>query len=147
VLIQTKRGQAARGEEKITVSADGYFGVREVQNLIPLMNTQQYFRARKAFGFNTAAWGDPSTLPNTDWADVLFQTGSDQNYTVSLTGASDKSNFYVSGNYYRQDGVRIDNSFERFALRVNSDFNLGERFRVGETVYLYKSSKDPVSTA
>lgn len=146
VLIQTKRGQSARGLDKVNVNVNGYFGLREVFNLIPLMNTQQFFTAREAFGFNTSAWGDPSQLPDTDWNDVMYNTGSDQNYTVSLTGASDKSNFYVSGNYFRQDGVRIDNSFERYALRVNSDFNLGKKFKVGETVYLYKSMNDPVPT-
>lgn len=143
VLIQTKRGQSARGLEGINVSLKSYYGFSEPVDLIPLMGTQQMFEAREAFGFNTSAWGNPSELPNTDWNDVVYGTGTDQNHTMSLTGASDNSNFFVSGNYFQQEGIQIENSFERYSLRVNSDFSLSEKFRVGETLYLYKSTRDP----
>lgn len=141
VLIQTKRGSRAT-KDKININVNGYYGIRSVLNLIPLMDTKQYFEARQAFGYNIDSWGDPETLPNTDWNDVLFDTGQDQNYTVSMTGSSAKSNFYLSGNYFRQDGVALDNSFERYSLRINSDFKINDRIKIGETVYLFKSRKN-----
>ncbi|WP_257657782.1 TonB-dependent receptor [Parapedobacter lycopersici] len=141
VLIQTKRG--ARAQEKINVNFDGYYGIRNAINVIPLLNTEQYFRARRAFGADVSAWGNPAELPDVNWTDVLFNPGADQNYSLSLNGASDKANYYVSGNYFRQKGVRLDNSFERYTLRLNSDYILGPKLRVGETVYLYRSYSNP----
>ncbi|WP_157730645.1 SusC/RagA family TonB-linked outer membrane protein [Arenibacter algicola] len=145
VLIQTKRGSGAKHRDKVSINVNGYYGIRETLPLTPLMDTQQYFAARQAFGYNIDSWGDPATLPNTDWNDVLFSTGQDQNYTASLTGSSEKANFYVSGNYFRQDGVALDNSFERYSLRINSDYKLGDKVRFGETVYLYKSNLNPTT--
>jgi len=142
ILIHTKRG--AGSGDKIKINMSGYAGAREVRPLIPLMDTQQMFAAREAFGFDVSGWGDPNTLPNTNWLDELYQTGSDQNYSVSVNGSSDKANYYVSSNYFRQDGVRIDNSFERYTFRVNSDFKLGKKVKVGETIYLFKSYVNPV---
>jgi len=144
VLIQTKRGSSAEND-KINININGYYGTRNVLNLVPLMNTAQYFKARQAFGYNIDSWGDPATLPNTNWNDVLFNSGQDQNYTASITGSSEKSNFYVSGNYFRQDGVALDNLFERYSLRINSDFKLSDKVKVGETVYLFKSDLNPAT--
>lgn len=141
VLIQTKRGAAA--QEKLNVDFNAMYGVRSPMGLINLMNTRQLFDAREAFGYDVSGWGDPSELPDVDWVDVLFGKGSDQNYALSLTGSSDLANYYVSGNYFRQDGVRPGNSFERYSLRLNSDYKIGSRFRAGETVYIYKSYRDP----
>lgn len=145
VLIQTKRGSSSKNRDKISINVNGYYGTREALNLTPLMNTQQYFRARQAFGYNIDSWGDPQTLPNTDWNAVLFNAGQDQNYTASVTGSSEKANFYVSGNYFRQKGVALDNSFERYSIRINSDYKLGKRVKLGETVYLYRSNLNPTT--
>lgn len=141
VLIQTKRGAGA--QDNLNVDFNASYGVRSPLGLIPLMNTQQLFDAREAFGYDVSAWGNPSELPDVDWLDVLFGNGSDQNYALSLTGSSDLANYYVSGNYFRQDGVRPGNSFDRYSLRLNSDYKIGSRIRAGETIYIYKSYRDP----
>ena len=145
VLIQTKRGSGAKNKDKININVNGYYGTREALGLTPLMDTKQYFKARQAFGYNIGSWGNPATLPDTNWNDVLFNAGQDQNYSASVTGSSEKANFYVSGNYFRQDGVALDDSFERYSLRINSDYKLGNKVRLGETVYLYKSNINPAT--
>ncbi|WOK08436.1 TonB-dependent receptor [Imperialibacter roseus] len=141
VLIQTKRGSG--NNEKININVSGYSGIRNTRPLVPLMNTQQMFAARKAFGYDVSAWGDPNTLPDVDWVDELYNPGNDNNYTVSLAGSSQKANYYLSGNIFKQKGIKLDNSFERYSFRTNSDFHLSKNVTVGETVYLYKSYLNP----
>lgn len=41
----------------------------------------------------------------TDWQDLIFQTGVTQEYNLSISGASEKGNYSVSGGYYDQKGI------------------------------------------
>ena len=72
----------------------------------------------------------------TDWKDLLFRTGSHQNYQVSVSGGSDKTQFYSSVSYMKQDGILYNQGLERFTgnssvshtfgkfnIRVNSQFS------------------------
>ncbi len=143
VLVTTKRGTKG---EKMDINFNAYYGFRQPRNLYSLLNRDEYFRARQAFGANTDGWGDPAGLPDTDWVDELFETGQEQNYSLSLSGASDKVNYYVSANYQREDGVRIDNWFERYGLRANADYKITKRLKVGETLYAWRTRANPTES-
>ncbi len=140
VLVTTKRGA---GGDKMDINFNAYYGFRQPLNLYSLLNTNQYFQARQAFGANTSGWGNPAELPDTDWVDELFGTGREQSYSLSLSGASDKVNYYVSANYQREDGVRIDNRFERYGLRANADYKISKRLKVGETLFAWRTRVNP----
>jgi TonB-dependent SusC/RagA subfamily outer membrane receptor len=135
ILVTTKRGGQ---NDKMSVSLNAYYGVRQPVNLYQLLGRDQYFRARQAFGTDVTAWGNPAGLPDTDWLDELYGNGQDQNYTLSLSGGTAKASYYVSGNYQREDGIRLDNSFKRYNLRINSDYQLGKRLKVGESLMAWK---------
>ncbi|RAK01929.1 TonB-linked SusC/RagA family outer membrane protein [Larkinella arboricola] len=140
VLVTTKRGGSL---DKMNINFNAYYGVRQPRNLYKMLNTADYITAKKAFGVNTNGWGDPASLPNTDWVDEIFQNGKEQSYSLSLAGASAKANYYLSANYQREDGTIIDNSFERYGLRSNADFKINKRFKVGETLFAWKTSTNP----
>lgn len=68
----------------------------------------------------------------TDWKKVLFHTGSQQNHEFSAQGGSDKTKFYSSMSYTKQEGLTNNSGFERMtgsanvthkANRVDLDFN------------------------
>ena len=72
----------------------------------------------------------------TDWKDLLFRTGNHQNYQVSVSGGSDKTQFYSSVSYMNQEGILYNQGLERFTgnssvshtfgkfnIRVNSQFS------------------------
>ena len=68
----------------------------------------------------------------TNWKDLLFQTGSHQNYEFSAQGGSEKTKFYSSMSYTKQEGLTSNSGFERMtgnanvshtANRVTLDFN------------------------
>ena len=55
----------------------------------------------------------------TDWKDVLFRKGAHQNYEVSAQGGSEKTHFYTSFSYTKQDGITNVSGYERFTGRMS----------------------------
>ena len=51
---------------------------------------------------------------NTDWYKQVTRKGNQQQYNLSLTGGNEKTTFYASGGYFRQDGTTIATDFKRY---------------------------------
>ena len=51
--------------------------------------------------------------------DVLFRNGSHQNYEVNAQGGNEKTRFYTSFAYTKQEGITNVSGYERFTGRAN----------------------------
>ncbi len=142
ILITTKRGDT----DRMSVNFNTWIGTRQAINLYSLLDRDEFIRGKAAFGSNTSGWGNASTLPNTDWVNELFNNGSEQNYSLSLSGGSKKATYFVSANYLNEVGVRIDNSFERYNFRANSDYQINKRLKVGQTLFAWRSAQNPTQS-
>lgn len=85
-------------------------------------------------------FANPATLSSgADWQDALFRTGLRQEYNLSVRGGSKGINYSLSGGYFSQDGITINNDFKRITLRGAVDvkaykwLNLGATFNVGQS--------------
>jgi len=95
--------------------------------------------------------GDPGTDPNdyslnpyhgitranktgTNWYDEKFDPAPIQEYNFGINGGNESARYFVSLNYFNQQGVIIHTNYERFTLRVNTEFSPKSWFRVGETL-------------
>lgn len=141
VLVTTKRGKTL---DKMTINFNAYYGVRKPLNLYSMLNTADYIKAKSAFGVATSSWGDPNTLPDNDWVKDLYTNGKEQSYSLSMSGATAKTNYYLSANYQREGGTMIDNYFERYGLRSNTDFKISRKLKVGETLYAWATKTNPM---
>jgi TonB-linked SusC/RagA family outer membrane protein len=107
ILVTTKKGKSG----KMRVTGNANYGLRQIYNQPKFLQKQEYIRAKTAFGFDAQSlFGDPANyanLPDTDWLDEIYNTGKEQNYTLALSGGSDKSTFYTSVNYNRIDGPKF----------------------------------------
>ena len=56
-----------------------------------------------------------------DWADAIMGTGLRNEHSISYSGGNDKSTFYSSLNYMKEEGYVIKSDFERITLRLNAD--------------------------
>ncbi len=74
---------------------------------------------------------DPMRYPNTDWMDITSRTGTMQNYNLSASGSTEKSNFYISGGIMDQEGIHITNDFTRYNARFNYDYLVRKNIKVG----------------
>ena len=61
----------------------------------------------------------------TDWKDVLFRNGFHQNYEISAQGGNDRTSFYSSFSYMKQDGITNVSGYERFTGRANVTHKAG----------------------
>ncbi|MDP5138893.1 MAG: SusC/RagA family protein, partial [Spirosomaceae bacterium] len=83
---------------------------------------------------------------NTDWQDLLYQTGNVQNHQASFSGGTDKVNFYASANYFKQDGVIINSQFEKITFLSNIDAQVNKKLKLGFNLYGNRGEKDGVPT-
>lgn len=77
----------------------------------------------------------------TDWQDEVFKKNAFMhNYNLSVDGGSDRGHYAVSANYFGQEGTIIGSNYQRFTLRLNSDFNINKYITIGEHLSLMSSS-------
>ena len=134
IIITTKKGK--NGPLKI-----------EASSRLTIVNTPTYDLAgRDEFVNLTNMAADNAGIPrqklnlnvNTDWQKEVFRTGMIQDQNVSFSGGGENSSFFMSANYYGNQGTVIDTDFDRLSLRVNSSGKKGI-FSVGENLALSNS--------
>jgi len=74
---------------------------------------------------------DPLRYPNTDWWDIILRTSTTQNYNLSATGSSDRSNFFASIGVRDEKGLQINNNYTIYTARFNYDFKIKSNMNVG----------------
>lgn len=143
ILITTKRGKAS---DKMKIDVNARFGIRNAVTDIKMLGRDDYVSAYKNIGTDILALeGKPlDALPNTNWMDEIYGTGKEQEYNISLSGGSDKYNYFISGGYYREDGIYVDNWSERFSIRSNTDFKVTKHLTVGESLYANMRKRNPL---
>ncbi|KEO74813.1 SusC/RagA family TonB-linked outer membrane protein [Anditalea andensis] len=67
---------------------------------------------------------------NTNWIDQVTRTAPIQNYEISLSGGNEKTKYYLSGNYFDQQGTVINSRFNRMSTRFNLDHQVNERLSI-----------------
>lgn len=69
-------------------------------------------------------------IANTDWFDALFQTGVQQQHTVSFSGGGEKSTIYASIGYLHDNGWTISDKVNRYTALLKGTFNITKRFSI-----------------
>lgn len=86
---------------------------------------------------------------NTNWFDVIFQTAFSQNHSISLSGGTEKNQYYASLSYRRTEGVVPTNIYENWGgyLRFTQQFNdwCKINFDISSTVRTDKDSEMSVN--
>lgn len=79
-------------------------------------------------------------LPNTDWQDEIFRTGTIKNVEFTLNGGNDKTTFYTSASYQQNNSIVNKTDFERFGVKVDVTNKVSEKVKVnfslnGSSIY------------
>ena len=67
----------------------------------------------------------------TDWDDIVFQTGLQQDYNVSLSNRTDNVTYYWSLGYADRAGVKVGDRWRNFRTRLNLESKVTSFLRVG----------------
>lgn len=66
-----------------------------------------------------------------NWVDEVLQTAPIQNYNLSMSGKSAKSNYYVSASYTDEAGILKNDNFSRMTLHSNVESKITDWLTVG----------------
>jgi TonB-dependent starch-binding outer membrane protein SusC len=126
ILITTKSGR--KGKPQVNYAA--WVGATQAFRKFDLLNAAQYIEVKnEAYRNNPIHAGvtevarpfnDASGNPvDTDWYDVVLRTGFQQNHSVGINGASEKTSYFFSVGYTDQEGMVRANDFRRTTVRMN----------------------------
>ncbi|WP_031301933.1 SusC/RagA family TonB-linked outer membrane protein [Sphingobacterium paucimobilis] len=140
VMITTKRG--AEGKAEVLLNATT--GISSLTRKLSVLNARQY---REAVLDSYHALSNPeepyytiidSLNPmnngDVDWQDELMRVAPQYKLDLSVRGGNQGTKYAWSSSYLDQDGVILNSNYKRFTSRLNVDFNISERVRIGQSV-------------
>jgi TonB-dependent starch-binding outer membrane protein SusC len=161
VLITTKQGKA--GKSKISINTSN--GWSRPTNKLEWLNAEEYIELFTEASTNTYGAEDTwlteeggyfdfmangtdwrNLEVDTDWQDLALVNGSVQDHTVSLSGGSEKTRFFLSGGYNRTEAIVRGNDLERYSIRSNIDHNVSDRLSAGFNAGVSKTRISRIGT-
>lgn len=79
-----------------------------------------------------------------DWFKNTLTNGMRQEYNMSITGGTQKLNYYVSASYLGDEGIIKSSGFDRFTVRTNVDYQAKPWLKIGTNIaYAYTNQRAP----
>ena len=139
VVITTKRGTQM---EKPKVTLRTQLGLSQLASSKEwmLMNTAERIAFEKELGLDAGQDYDLLSQTDINWQKAIFNNRALlQNYDFSVSRATERMNYFVSGNFFDQDGIAMGSTFRRYSLRSNADVKTGEWLKmVTNTMLTYE---------
>lgn len=151
VLITTKSGKAGGN----TFQFDAYYGIQERFSKVDVLNRDEYIefaieernntwilqggnandpndvRTNANYWIDPKWLTDPRSFPDHDWQEIISRTAPVQNYQLSASGSNDNVNYFVSGNYFNQQGIILGSDYSRYSFRANVETKVGSAVNMG----------------
>lgn len=151
VIITTKRGVVAPPR----ISYDVYTGFQQLPRRIPTMNLREYAtfinerNSGLGWGFDTRPeFANPQYLgKGTDWQKELFRNAPMTNHTITVNGGDVKTQYLLSGSYFKQDGIALGSDFRRISVRLNLDNKTTNWLKIGTSLQLANIKENVNSTS
>jgi TonB-linked SusC/RagA family outer membrane protein len=161
ILITTKRGSKSQNA-RVTLNAyagaqsfwrdpsDQLVNAAEFETLINEANANNWIVANGSIDApDRQGRRYTPTYPNansgkfdTDWNNFVFDdTAPMYNTDLSVSGGTDRVRYFISGNYFDQDGVLKSTKFTRYTGRVNLDFDATEKIKIGTSILYSRNNR------
>ena len=140
IIITTKKGQAG----KTRVNFSQKFGSSSAMKKVGTREFT-YQKAVDQFGASVADQGTRSGdgFKTYDYENMLYgNTGALKETSVSMSGGSDKTQFYLSTQYLDEKSIVKNRFYERFSGRLNMNHRVSDRFKIASTAYLARTKSD-----
>ena len=130
IVITTKRGQI---DDRPMIEFRTQLGISQVaRGKWDLMNTAERIQYEKEIGMTSGQNYNLLSQIDVNWMDEVFNSAAMlQSYELSVSGADEKTNYYLSGGYYSQEGTAAGSLFDRYSGRVNFDRRAAKWLKVG----------------
>lgn len=136
VLITTKSGEA--GKTKLSVGYSHSFSDLAMDydmlcatDYADMVNTFRASRNYKEVGYTPE---EIASLQEYNHVDAITRIGQTRNLNISASGGDSKSKFYLSGQYFNQDGSVINTNLTRYSAKLNYERELFRGLRANINV-------------
>jgi len=138
MIVTTKRGKG----EKSHLDFNYFYSLQNAAKMVEMLDASQFATLHNEIMSNAGlslnpAYADPSSLgAGTDWLGSLFDVAPMSNYSMSYSGNSEKTNYYVSGNILNQDGIVMNTGYKRYTVQFNADTKVFDKLKFGNSLTL-----------
>jgi len=147
ILITTKRGMAGHTP---SITFHTYHGLQQTSNLrLKLLNAEQFLELWTEAYDNAGIskpWGEEELIKykgvDEDWLGAVMRTGYLANYNLSVSGGTERSNYFVSAAHLNNKGMVLGMDYSRFNLRFNGDYKIGQLIKFGNSVSVYSGKRN-----
>ena len=136
IAITTKRGKT----QKPVISFNTSAGVQAWQNEPEMMKGEEWIKvvnARNQYAEGATDWMKAGELANLAagqervWLDEVTRIGIVQDYQVSVSGAAQNVNYYLSTAYNNNQGIVVGDDFDRISLLGKVNTSITDWLQVG----------------
>lgn len=163
ILITTKSGAGDSG--KTSVTFDASVGVTTVARDIEMLDAQEWMNYRFLrtdydgplyFGYDSDGDGindKPKTIAMTgetptDWRKLMFRNAISQNYNLTLrTTIAKNTNILVAMGYLNQQGLILNNGYQKLTGRVKIGHKLGKKTSFGVNLNYARMQSDGAASS
>ncbi|MDR1672531.1 MAG: TonB-dependent receptor [Bacteroidales bacterium] len=151
LIVQTKGASFAKS--KLTVSYDGYYGVRSIARIPDFMNgrewidyrTSMYYDVNQTTGLYSITTPNQTAVTNnskivhtalynesyTDWLKEGTQQGSQQNHYINISGNSKDIAYNLGAGYQNEKGNYLLEEMTRYTFKGSISHNANKYFSSG----------------
>ena len=149
IIVTTKKGAIG---EKLKFSLNTYTGTSSAINTVDVLDASSLAELKRERYTNDGIdinpiWQDSQyQTQRTDWQDELLGNGKIRNIDASLRGGGEKSAYGISLGYYDEEGLMNNSYYQRYTFRINSNHNIGSRFKLGQNLQVTSSNGNFLNT-
>jgi TonB-linked SusC/RagA family outer membrane protein len=151
VLVTTKSGKAGKPQ----LQFDSYLGIADRFSKVDVLDRDEYLsfaieernntwalqggkvsdpnnvRSNANYWIDPKWLTDPTSFPNNDWQKLISRNAIIQNHQLSASGSNETVKYFVSGNFFDQEGIILGSDYKRMSFRTNVETKIGNRVNLG----------------
>ena len=108
IIITTKKG----AEDRTNVTYNGYVAIDNILKKYEVCTADDLRQYASKNGISLKDGG-----ANTDWQDEVLRTAISHNHNVGISGGNDRTNYMISANLLKREGVIKETGMDRFNVR------------------------------
>lgn len=135
IMVTTKKGNQGKPMVNFSTSValsrpDYRPEMRDAAGYIELMNTRRMANDPSDWMPTLAMQRYKDNNPM-DWYNYITRTGVNQNYSLNVSGATDRINYYVGAGYLNNKNFIVGDQFDRFSTNVRLSAKINDYVTIG----------------
>ena len=145
IMITTKHGQ--KGKMNLNITAD--LGIQTLPYKLKTLTGDAYARSIREGRANDGTqvtnriWTEEYDGKRNliDWQDQMYQTGFKQQYGISASGGTDKTQYNFSIGYLNNKGIIVNTNYDRLTARAGVKSKINDYVEFGGDInYMYSTA-------